>query len=108
MHGTIAESNPLSPVSWLCPLFVSNLCIRFIIEADLSCVMQVGIDPYAVPKSMGIFRLLESPKKITTSLIAQRIAANHEAYIVCSSIFSFSLHAMYLCNVQSLLAALFS
>lgn len=37
-------------------------------------------DPYEVPKSMGIFRLLESPKDITTTSVAQRIMANHEAY----------------------------
>lgn len=54
VHGTIAESNPLSPV---------------------------GIDPYAVPKSMGIFQLLESPNNITTSSIAQRIVSNHDAYM---------------------------
>uniref|UniRef100_A0A2N9G3Y5 Ethanolamine-phosphate cytidylyltransferase n=1 Tax=Fagus sylvatica TaxID=28930 RepID=A0A2N9G3Y5_FAGSY len=38
-------------------------------------------DPYKVPKSMGIFRLLESPKNITTSSVAHRIMANHEAYM---------------------------
>ncbi|XP_062115318.1 ethanolamine-phosphate cytidylyltransferase-like [Humulus lupulus] len=38
------------------------------------------IDRYAVPKSMGIFQLLESPKTITTISVAQRIMANHEAY----------------------------
>ncbi|KAL5769849.1 hypothetical protein ACOSP7_014003 [Xanthoceras sorbifolium] len=38
-------------------------------------------DPYAIPKSMGIFRLLESPKSITTTSVAQRIVANHEAYV---------------------------
>ncbi|KAI4352721.1 hypothetical protein L6164_006943 [Bauhinia variegata] len=38
-------------------------------------------DPYAVPRSMGIFRLLESPKDITTTSVAQRIMANHEAYV---------------------------
>lgn len=37
-------------------------------------------DPYEVPKSMGMFRLLESPKDITTTMVAQRILANHEAY----------------------------
>ncbi|EXC12837.1 Ethanolamine-phosphate cytidylyltransferase [Morus notabilis] len=37
-------------------------------------------DPYSVPKSMGIFQLLESPKNITTTSVAQRIIANHEAY----------------------------
>ncbi|CAL0330882.1 unnamed protein product [Lupinus luteus] len=38
-------------------------------------------DPYEVPKSMGIFHLLESPKDITTTSVAQRIMANHEAYM---------------------------
>ncbi|MBA0669002.1 hypothetical protein Goklo_001857 [Gossypium klotzschianum] len=38
-------------------------------------------DPYAIPKSMGIFRLLESPKSITTSSVAQRIVTNHEVYM---------------------------
>ncbi|XP_061347577.1 ethanolamine-phosphate cytidylyltransferase-like isoform X1 [Gastrolobium bilobum] len=38
-------------------------------------------DPYKVPKSMGIFRLLESPKDITTTSVAQRIMANHGAYM---------------------------
>ncbi|KAK1414121.1 hypothetical protein QVD17_29862 [Tagetes erecta] len=37
-------------------------------------------DPYKVPKSMGIFRTLESPKNITTTSVAQRIKANHEIY----------------------------
>ncbi|KAL3825574.1 hypothetical protein ACJIZ3_021603 [Penstemon smallii] len=37
-------------------------------------------DPYAVPKSMGLFQLLESPKDITTTSVAQRIIANHEIY----------------------------
>ena len=50
---------------------------------------QVGIvqsekDPYEVPKSIGIFRLLESPKDITTTSVAQRIMANHDAYVVIS------------------------
>ncbi|KAL3644243.1 Ethanolamine-phosphate cytidylyltransferase [Castilleja foliolosa] len=37
-------------------------------------------DPYAVPRSMGIFQTLESPKDITTMSIARRIIANHEIY----------------------------
>lgn len=40
-----------------------------------------GQDPYAVPKSMGIFQVIESPKDITTSSVAQRIIANHEIYV---------------------------
>lgn len=54
VRGTVSESNPLSD------------------ELD---------DPYAVPKSMGIFRMLESPKDLTTFSVAQRIFANHEAYM---------------------------
>lgn len=38
------------------------------------------IDPYKVPKMKGIFRLLDSPKEITTTSVAQRIMASHEAY----------------------------
>lgn len=38
-------------------------------------------DPYEVPKSMGIFRMLESPMNITTTSVAQRIIANHEVYM---------------------------
>lgn len=38
-------------------------------------------DPYAVPKSKGIFRMLESPKDITTTSVIQRIIANHDVYV---------------------------
>ncbi|XP_022728663.1 ethanolamine-phosphate cytidylyltransferase-like isoform X2 [Durio zibethinus] len=54
VHGSVAESNSLLPGE---------------------------TDPYEVPKSMGIFRLLESPKSITTTSVAQRIVANHEDYM---------------------------
>ncbi|MBA0603498.1 hypothetical protein Gorai_003640, partial [Gossypium raimondii] len=54
VHGTVAESNSSLPGE---------------------------TDPYAIPKSMGIFRLLESPKSITTSSVAQRIVTNHEVYM---------------------------
>ncbi|TKY60778.1 Ethanolamine-phosphate cytidylyltransferase [Spatholobus suberectus] len=54
-------------------------------EKSLNC----EIDPYEVPKSMGIFRLIESPKDITTATVAQRIMANHEAYVVISLIHFF-------------------
>ncbi|KAF7820558.1 ethanolamine-phosphate cytidylyltransferase-like [Senna tora] len=39
------------------------------------------IDPYEVPKGMGKFQLLDSPKDITTTSVAQRIMANHEAFM---------------------------
>ncbi|KAK4414893.1 Ethanolamine-phosphate cytidylyltransferase [Sesamum alatum] len=54
VHGTIAEKNPL---------------------------LHGESDPYVVPKSMGIFQMLESPKDITTTSIAKRIIANHEIYL---------------------------
>lgn len=38
------------------------------------------IDPYAVPKGMGIFQTIRSPKSITTLSVATRIVDNHEAY----------------------------
>ncbi|KAI4341902.1 hypothetical protein MLD38_026573 [Melastoma candidum] len=37
-------------------------------------------NPYAVPISMGIFKVLESPLDITTTTLIRRIVANHEAY----------------------------
>ncbi|KAI7989582.1 Ethanolamine-phosphate cytidylyltransferase [Camellia lanceoleosa] len=51
VHGTVAESNTF---------------------------LNGKTDPYAVPKSMGIFQMLQSPKNITTTSVAQRILANHE------------------------------
>ncbi|XP_062191169.1 ethanolamine-phosphate cytidylyltransferase-like isoform X2 [Phragmites australis] len=38
------------------------------------------IDPYTVPKSMGIFKTITSPKTITSISVATRIVDNHEAY----------------------------
>ncbi|KAM7263448.1 hypothetical protein ACFE04_001131 [Oxalis oulophora] len=37
-------------------------------------------NPYAVPRSLGIFKVLDSPLDITTTTIIRRIVANHEAY----------------------------
>ena len=37
-----------------------------------------GLDPYAVPKQMGLFRELPSPSSLTVDSIVQRIRANHE------------------------------
>ncbi|XP_030500955.2 ethanolamine-phosphate cytidylyltransferase isoform X1 [Cannabis sativa] len=37
-------------------------------------------NPYDVPISMGIFKVLDSPLDITTTTIIKRIVANHEAY----------------------------
>jgi ethanolamine-phosphate cytidylyltransferase len=39
-------------------------------------------DPYALPKSMGIFQTVTSPKTITSVSVATRIIDNHEAYKV--------------------------
>ncbi|XP_073066857.1 ethanolamine-phosphate cytidylyltransferase-like [Primulina eburnea] len=48
---------------------------------DGNCFSNGKSNPYAVPKSMEIFKILESPKDITTTSIAQRIIANHEIYL---------------------------
>ncbi|XP_062167661.1 ethanolamine-phosphate cytidylyltransferase [Alnus glutinosa] len=53
VHGTVSENND----------FQKEKC-----------------NPYAVPISMGIFKILESPLDITTITIIQRIVSNHEAY----------------------------
>ncbi|CAK7343424.1 unnamed protein product [Dovyalis caffra] len=53
VHGTVAENN------------------EFQKELD---------NPYAVPISMGIFKVLDSPLDITTTTIIRRIVSNHEAY----------------------------
>ncbi|KAK7394907.1 hypothetical protein VNO78_15448 [Psophocarpus tetragonolobus] len=53
VHGTIAENND----------FQKEQC-----------------NPYAVPISMGIFKILESTLDITTTTIIRRIVSNHEAY----------------------------
>lgn len=62
--------------------------------------MQGAVDPYAVPKSMGIFRMIESPKDITTTSVAQRIVVNHEIYqVYIYSLFSL-LHVCYKVSSQ--------
>ncbi|XP_042487084.1 ethanolamine-phosphate cytidylyltransferase [Macadamia integrifolia] len=53
VHGTVAENND----------FQKGKC-----------------DPYAVPMSLRIFRVLDSPLDITTTTIIKRIVSNHEAY----------------------------
>ncbi|KAF9595835.1 hypothetical protein IFM89_005321 [Coptis chinensis] len=55
VHGTVAENNDF----------------------------QMGeSNPYVVPISMGIYRLLESPLDITTTTIIKRIVSNQEAFQV--------------------------
>ncbi|KAI7729110.1 hypothetical protein M8C21_002173 [Ambrosia artemisiifolia] len=50
--------------------------------SEVNYTPDAVVDPYKVPKSMGIFRTLESPKNITTTFVAERIKANHEIYQV--------------------------
>lgn len=49
--------------------------------AEKNTFMNGKSDPYVVPKSMGIFQMLESPKDITSASIAQRIIANRDIYL---------------------------
>lgn len=48
--------------------------------AENSDYQMEKCNPYAVPMSMGIYRVLESPLDITTTTIIKRIVSNHEAY----------------------------
>jgi hypothetical protein len=102
VHGTVAEKS--LPVS--SPIFFS--CIiqyHFLFRLAYywtNCIVQSEKDPYEVPKSIGIFRLLESPKDITTTSVAQRIMANHDAYVVISFLLLFSFLSEYLTNLWCL------
>jgi hypothetical protein len=42
-----------------------------------------GVDPYAVPKRLGIYRQLTSPSTITTKEIVNRIITNRARYEEC-------------------------
>eukprot|EP00249_Psilotum_nudum_P036844 c8865_g3_i1 orf=471-1772(-) len=53
VHGTVAENNDL---------------------------LNGDSDPYVAPKEMGIYKIIDSPRKIRTTTIIDRIVANHEAY----------------------------
>jgi ethanolamine-phosphate cytidylyltransferase len=58
-----------------------HIVAEFVMKIDEQ-VLQGEIDPYAVPKSMGIFKTITSPKSITSVSVATRIVDNHEAYKV--------------------------
>jgi ethanolamine-phosphate cytidylyltransferase len=49
-------------------------------------MLQGEDDPYALPKSMGIFQIVTSPKTITSVSVATRIINNHEAYKVYTAV----------------------
>lgn len=99
VHGTIAEYNDYQKVPcdyyWLEFLveYVTIIyCLSLIIFSDDIIDLQEAENPYAVPVSMGILKILESPLDITTSTIIRRIVSNHDAYLV----FHFLLLEVYL------------
>ncbi|KAK1367473.1 Ethanolamine-phosphate cytidylyltransferase [Heracleum sosnowskyi] len=62
---------------------ITTFNISLVVHGTISernSTLNGSVDPYAVPKSMGIFRMIESPKDITTTTVAQRIVDNHEIY----------------------------
>ncbi|XP_031102966.1 ethanolamine-phosphate cytidylyltransferase-like [Ipomoea triloba] len=59
--------------------FNISLVVHGTVAEDNDFQKEEG-NPYAVPISMDIFRVLESPLDITTSTIIRRIVSNHEAY----------------------------
>lgn len=92
VHGTVAENNSFAVSIASLTVDKIRLFIFHIYKTitRCACLYQGDSDPYAIPKSMGIFKLLESPKNITTTSIAKRIVANHDAFKVltlCSYFF---------------------
>ncbi|KAE9455843.1 hypothetical protein C3L33_12253, partial [Rhododendron williamsianum] len=67
--------------------FDISLVVHGTVAEDSDFQKEKG-NPYEVPISMGIFKVLESPLDITTSTIIRRIVSNHEAYQVCLAIYS--------------------
>lgn len=77
--------------SWEWWLPAGKYLATFHVSSDLVgcysyCILQENDNPYAVPISMGIFKVIDSPLDITTTTIIRRIVANHEAYQVCPSL----------------------
>ena len=66
--------------------FSSYLGINF---ERIILLVQGETDPCAIPKSMGIFQIIQSPKNITSASVAKRIIDNLEAYKVCSITYLF-------------------
>ncbi|CAO2163980.1 unnamed protein product [Urochloa humidicola] len=60
---------------------ITTFNISLVVHGTVTEGSSAGeIDPYAVPKSMGIFKTITSPKSITSVSVATRIVDNHEAY----------------------------
>lgn len=62
---------------------ITTFNISFVVHgtvAENSDYQMEKSNPYAVPMSMGIYRILESPLDITTTTIIKRIVSNQEAY----------------------------
>ncbi|CAN4118040.1 unnamed protein product [Withania somnifera] len=59
--------------------FNISLVVHGTVAEDNDFQKEKG-NPYDVPISMGIFKILDSPLDITTSTIIRRIVSNHEAY----------------------------
>lgn len=67
-------------------LLVLLFLCGWIVWYEYDDVPQDEGNPYGVPISMGIFKVLDSPLEITTSTIIKRIVSNHEAYLVITTI----------------------
>lgn len=97
VHGTVAENIEYEKVNFKYLAIVDEFTLwtncgveTCISLSDISFdLVQEQSNPYAVPISMGIFEVLESPLDITTSTIIRRIVANHEAYQVYFGILSY-------------------
>uniref|UniRef100_A0A1D1Z1U4 ethanolamine-phosphate cytidylyltransferase n=1 Tax=Anthurium amnicola TaxID=1678845 RepID=A0A1D1Z1U4_9ARAE len=101
---TVSEHRGTHPVMHLHERSLSVLACRYVDEVIIGAPREVtkdmimtfnmsivvhgtvaegssgGVDPYAVPKSMGIFKTIESPRNTTSTSVARRIMINYEAY----------------------------
>jgi ethanolamine-phosphate cytidylyltransferase len=58
---------------------------------DTHLLFQEENDPYKAAKDLGIFRIIESPRDITTTSIIRRIVSHYEAYKVLSLLPTFQV-----------------
>ncbi|KAL1543642.1 Ethanolamine-phosphate cytidylyltransferase [Salvia divinorum] len=106
-HNVSAKRGRHRPIMNLHERSLSVLACRYVDEVIIGAPMEVSKDmittfnislvvhgsvaedndfqkekenPYEIPNSMGILKLLESPLEITTSTIIKRIVSNHDAY----------------------------
>lgn len=60
---------------------IDGLRINLVVHGSVADYPLPENDPYAVPKQLGIFKLIESPSPLTTTTIVERIYKNRLSYV---------------------------